>query len=183
MSVYVDRESVIVRLRPHSRALFWPTMLLIVVVGAAAYLTGLADEQWQLITLFVVAALLVITGWFFPLCRWLSRRYTITTRRIVVRRGLFVRSKQEISAEPCPRRHAATRGPADCVPQRRRHPECGPSQPRGVAGCAERLAGAGGAARPYRGVAAGRGWVVTTTGSAASTTGRSGRARFGWNTQ
>ncbi|MGV8896796.1 MAG: PH domain-containing protein [Rhodoglobus sp.] len=96
MSVHPDRESVIVRLRPHSRALFWPTVLLVIVAGAVGYVAGLAAEQWQVIMVFAAAALLVIIGWFFPLCRWLSRRYTITTRRIVVRRGIFIRTKQEL---------------------------------------------------------------------------------------
>ena len=96
MSLQPERESVVVRLRPHSRALFWPTVVLVGVAGGVGYVAGLASEQWQQITVLAVAALLVMIGWFFPLCRWLSRRYTITTRRIVVRSGVFVRSRQEI---------------------------------------------------------------------------------------
>ena len=96
MSLQSERESVVVRLRPHSRALFWPTVVLVGVAGGVGYVAGLASEQWQQIAVLVVAALLVMTGWFIPLCRWLSRRYTITTRRIVVRSGVFVRSRQEI---------------------------------------------------------------------------------------
>ena len=96
MNLQPVRESVVVRLRPHSRALFWPTVLLVGVAGGVGYVAGIASEQWQQIAVLAVAALLVMIGWFFPLCRWLSRRYTITTRRIVVRSGVFVRSRQEI---------------------------------------------------------------------------------------
>ncbi len=91
-----EAESVVVRLRPHSRALFWPTVLLVIVAGGVGYVAGFASEQWQLFVVFGSAALLVLTGWLFPLLRWLSRRYTITTRRIVVRSGFFVRSRQEL---------------------------------------------------------------------------------------
>lgn len=96
MSAKPERDTVIVKLRPHSRALFWPTVVLVVVAGGVGYVAGLAAEQWQLLVVLVVAALLVFTGWFMPLCRWLSRRYTITNRRLVVRSGVFVRTRQEL---------------------------------------------------------------------------------------
>ncbi|MBG6055949.1 membrane protein YdbS with pleckstrin-like domain [Salinibacterium sp. CAN_S4] len=96
MSAKPERDTVIVKLRPHSRALFWPTLVLVVVVGGVGYVAGLAAEQWQLVVVLVIAALLVFTGWFMPLCRWLSRRYTITNRRVVVRSGFFVRTRQEL---------------------------------------------------------------------------------------
>lgn len=96
MSVQHDRESVIVKLRPHSRALFWPTVLLVLVAGGVGFMARLVAEQWQQIAVLVVAALLLVVGWFIPLLRWLSRRYTVTTRRIVVRSGVLVRSKQEL---------------------------------------------------------------------------------------
>jgi membrane protein YdbS with pleckstrin-like domain len=91
-----DGETVIVRLRPHARALFWPTVLLVVVAGAVGYVAGIVPEQWQSLAVLSLAGLLVIAGWFVPLVRWLSRRYTITTRRTVVRSGVLVRSTQEL---------------------------------------------------------------------------------------
>lgn len=91
-----DGETVIVRLRPHARALFWPTVLLVVVAGAVGFAAGIVPEQWQSLAVLLLAALLVIAGWFAPLVRWLSRRYTITTRRTVVRGGVLVRSTQEL---------------------------------------------------------------------------------------
>ena len=40
--------------------------------------------------------LAILLFWFVPLLTWLGRRYTITTRRIVLRRGFFVRVRQEL---------------------------------------------------------------------------------------
>ncbi|WP_231919362.1 PH domain-containing protein [Microterricola viridarii] len=89
-------EHVIARLRRHGRMLFWPTILLLAVAGAAGYLGGRMPEEWQNIAVLVVAALLVLIGFVVPLLAWLSRRYTITTRRVIVRHGFFVRVRQEL---------------------------------------------------------------------------------------
>ncbi len=96
MSVQLDHESIVVKLRPHSRAVFWPTVVLVGVAGGVGYVPGLVAEQWQQIAVLVIALVLLIAGWLLPLCRWLTRRYTITTRRIVVRSGFFVRTRQEL---------------------------------------------------------------------------------------
>ena len=96
MSARPERDTVIVKLRPHSRALFWPTVVLVLVAAGVGYAAGLAAERWQFLIVLSIAALLVFTGWFMPLCHWLSRRYAITTKRIVVRSGVFVRTRQEL---------------------------------------------------------------------------------------
>lgn len=89
-------EHVIARLRRHGRMLFWPTILLLAVAAAAGYLSGQMPEDWQSISVLVVAALLVLVGFIVPLLAWLSRRYTITTRRVILRHGFFVRVRQEV---------------------------------------------------------------------------------------
>jgi len=89
-------ETVVARLRPHARALFWPTVLLLVVAAAAAYFGGRFAEPWQNFAVGGAAALLALVGWLAPLCRWLSRNYTITTRRVIVRSGIVVRVRQEM---------------------------------------------------------------------------------------
>jgi uncharacterized membrane protein YdbT with pleckstrin-like domain len=91
-----ERELVVARLRPHSRALFWPTVLLVAVAGAFGYFGGMLREQGQFLPALGGALLLVTLGWFLPLCAWLARNYTITTRRIVLRSGVFVRVRQEL---------------------------------------------------------------------------------------
>jgi uncharacterized membrane protein YdbT with pleckstrin-like domain len=89
-------EAVIARLRPHGRALFWPCVLLIGVAFAAGYYYGRFPEPWENLAVLGGAALLVILLWLFPLLTWLSRNYTITTRRIILRSGVLSRVRQEL---------------------------------------------------------------------------------------
>lgn len=90
------REVVVARLRSHARALFWPTVLLVAVAGGLGYLSGILLEQWQVVAAVGIAVALVVVGWLLPLLSWLARNYTITTRRIVLRKGVFVRLRQEL---------------------------------------------------------------------------------------
>ncbi len=90
------REVVVVRLRPHVRALAGPTALLVAVAGLVGYFIGVLPQQWQKLALLGLAAVVVVVGWALPLCAWLARNYTITTRRIVLRSGVFVRVRQEL---------------------------------------------------------------------------------------
>jgi len=89
-------ETVVARLRPHGRAMFWPTVVLLAVVGALGYFGGRLPEQWQNLAVLGAAGVLVLLGWLVPLLRWLATNYTITTRRVIVRSGILVRNRQEI---------------------------------------------------------------------------------------
>jgi membrane protein YdbS with pleckstrin-like domain len=89
-------EQVVARLRPHARVLFWPSIALIAVCAAVGYFGGSFDATWANLSVFAGGALLVLLLFLLPLISWLSKRYTITTRRIIVRRGFFVRVRQEL---------------------------------------------------------------------------------------
>lgn len=89
-------EQVVARLRSHSRVLFWPTALLIVVCGGAGFFYGRFPEAWQNLAVVAGAVFTVLFLWLLPLAVWLSRRYTITTRRIIFSHGFFVRTRQEL---------------------------------------------------------------------------------------
>jgi uncharacterized membrane protein YdbT with pleckstrin-like domain len=89
-------ERVVARLHPHARRLFWPVILLIAVCGATGYFAGSFPESWQNIAVLIAAAAVVFLGCFLPLLFWLTTRYTITSRRVILRRGFFVRLKQEV---------------------------------------------------------------------------------------
>lgn len=91
-----EAERMIASVRPHARVLFWPSILLIATSGAAAYFTGRFEEQWQNLAVLGGGLLLVVVGWLLPMLLWLSKRYIVTTRRIVLRRGLFIRTRQEL---------------------------------------------------------------------------------------
>ena len=89
-------EEVVARLRPHARALFWPTLVLLVTAAGVGFLSGAFREPWQNAVLLTVAGAIVLGGWLVPLLRWSSRNYTITTRRVIVSSGLLARSRQEV---------------------------------------------------------------------------------------
>ena len=96
MSTEASPETVVARLRPHSRALFWPTLLLLADVALVAFFTGALPEPWMNAAVPAVGAVLSIFVFVAPLFVWLGRNYTITTRRIVIRSGLLVRTRQEL---------------------------------------------------------------------------------------
>ena len=92
----VEIESVVARLRPHGRALLFPSLFLVVTVGAVAFFFGRFTEQWQNLALLAGGALFIVVAWLIPLLAWLGHRYIITTRRLILRRGFFVRTRQEL---------------------------------------------------------------------------------------
>ena len=89
-------EAVVARLRPHSRVMFWPSVALVVVCAAAGYFGGRFDADWQNRLVLGAAVVAIVLLWLVPLLVWLGRHYVITTRRIILRRGLFVRTRQEL---------------------------------------------------------------------------------------
>ncbi len=96
MSQQPGVEVVIARLRPHARAMFWPTVGLFAIIGLTAYFGGSFDKPWINILIFVAAPLLAFFAWLVPLLSWLGHNYTITTRRVVLRSGFLVRVRQEL---------------------------------------------------------------------------------------
>jgi len=92
----VQPETVVARLRSHSRTLFLPALILIADAGAVGYFGGSFPEDWQNLAILACALLVMVLFFLFPLIAWLGKNYTITTRRIVLRRGLFVRHRQEL---------------------------------------------------------------------------------------
>lgn len=91
-----EAESVIARLRSHGRFLFWPSVALIAASAATAYFYGRFAELWQNLAVLAAGVLAVVLLWLLPTLTWLGRRYIITTRRIVLRHGFFVRVRREM---------------------------------------------------------------------------------------
>src|SRR4029453_4206475 len=89
-------ERVVARVRRHARVLILPVILLLAAVGAATYLMVTLPEAWQLLAVGAVALLVVVVGCLLPFISWLARRTTITTRRIILRSGVFARVRQEL---------------------------------------------------------------------------------------
>lgn len=89
-------ERILARLRPHGRVLVLPSLLLIAIAGAVGYLSGVVEAGWQTATLYGAGLAAVVLLWLLPTLAWLGHRYVITTRRLVLRRGLVVRVRQEL---------------------------------------------------------------------------------------
>ena len=89
-------ESVVARLRPHPRSLFWPVVLLLTVAAGAGFVFGRLPEEWMTLTALAVGAVLLVVGVLVPVLRRLTRSYTITTRRTIVRSGALRRQRREL---------------------------------------------------------------------------------------
>lgn len=89
-------ERVVARLRPHVRRLVIPAILLIAIAGLYGYFAAWFDQGWENLLVLASALLAAILFFLLPLIAWLSRRYIVTTRRVVARRGVFVRVRQEL---------------------------------------------------------------------------------------
>ena len=96
LQAYAAPERVVARVRSHARALIIPAIVLIATCGGFGYLGGTLPELWQNLAVAGIAVALGVVGWVVPLAAWLSRNYTVTTRRTVLRSGVVVRTRQEI---------------------------------------------------------------------------------------
>jgi len=95
-----DDEEVVLDLHPHWKGLVVPAMLLPVVAGVASYLVFLVPDgsvraplRWAILAL----ALVLLARWsVWPLLKWLTTRYVLTNRRVVIRTGVLSRSGRDI---------------------------------------------------------------------------------------
>jgi membrane protein YdbS with pleckstrin-like domain len=89
-------EKILVRARPHARRLLVPVLVLFATTTAFGWFGGHFPEEWQNWTAVGVAGGLVFFAVLLPFLAWLGHRYTITTRRVIARRGLLVRHRQDV---------------------------------------------------------------------------------------
>ncbi|QTX05295.1 PH domain-containing protein [Agromyces archimandritae] len=89
-------ERVVARLRRHGRVLALPVVFALAIAGAAGYLAGTLEPGWQSALMWSAAAVGVVFLVVLPFMSWLTRRWTITTRRVILRHGVFVRVRKEL---------------------------------------------------------------------------------------
>lgn len=92
----VAAEQPILSVRRQGRVLVLPVLLLIALAAASGFFIGSLPESWMNWAAglgALAAALLLGIG---PVLGWLTNRVTITTRRVIVRRGFFVHRRSEI---------------------------------------------------------------------------------------
>ncbi len=94
----LDREPevIVAELRPGAGVLVLPSVLLVLVAAALGFFLFRLPDGWPRWAALAGAVLLVLLGFVLPIWAWASRRYTITTRRTILRAGLVARSRREV---------------------------------------------------------------------------------------
>lgn len=87
----------VARLRSHARRLFWSALVLIAVAGAVGFFSGNLREPFADWMLWGAAGLIVLLLAVVPFLVWWSHTYTITTRRVIERSGVFGTRRSEVS--------------------------------------------------------------------------------------
>jgi membrane protein YdbS with pleckstrin-like domain len=90
-------ELLVARFRPHARRLAWSALVLMAVAAACGYFYGNLPapfENWMLLT---AAAGVVLVLVLLPYLVWSGHVYTITTRRVMERRGVFAVKRRELA--------------------------------------------------------------------------------------
>ncbi|GAA3607021.1 PH domain-containing protein [Microlunatus ginsengisoli] len=92
-------EHVVVRTRTHAKVLVWPAVGLVVLGGligsGAAIVPGGFRPAGQVV---VVCLGLLVVVWLVlrPFLRWATTTYTLTTHRLITRRGILHRSGKDL---------------------------------------------------------------------------------------
>ena len=95
-----EDEQIELDMRPHWRRVAVPVVLVPVVIGLASYLwfvvpSGAARKPLR-IAILVVAVVVLLWWSMRPWLRWLTTRYVVTTRRVVMRIGVLARNGRDI---------------------------------------------------------------------------------------
>jgi uncharacterized membrane protein YdbT with pleckstrin-like domain len=95
-----EDESIVLDLHPHWKRLLLPALLVPIVAGVASYVVFLLPANSARtplrIAIVVIAMLILLRFSVWPWLRWLTTRYVLTTRRVVIRQGVFGRSGRDI---------------------------------------------------------------------------------------
>lgn len=96
----VSGEDVVLHQHPHWKMVVGPVVVLLVTVAAAGFLASYVGHRpWaQWAWLGIGLAALVVVGRFtlLPVLRWRTTHFVVTTRRVLVRQGVFSRSGIDI---------------------------------------------------------------------------------------
>lgn len=87
----------IARFRTHARRLAWSALVLVAAAGATGYFYDnlpVPFENWMLLSAAGVVLVLLVV---LPFVAWWGHTFTITTRRVIERSGLFSTRRRELS--------------------------------------------------------------------------------------
>jgi membrane protein YdbS with pleckstrin-like domain len=91
--VLVAGERIIAHRYPHWRVLVGPVLAFLLVLGVAGYVAALAHgqgwQQWGWPAVAAVTLLLIVLLTVVPLARWRTTHLVVTSRRLLVREGVY----------------------------------------------------------------------------------------------
>ena len=95
-----EGEEIVFDLRPHWKVLVAPSLLALVIVfggsfGIARVPEGSAQGAVRLVALGVVLLLLVVFS-VWPVLKWWTTHFVVTSHRVIMREGLLARSGRDI---------------------------------------------------------------------------------------
>lgn len=90
-------EEVVLRVRRHGRHLTLPVLVLFGIAVGSGLLIGSLPEPWMNWLAAAAALALFVFAAIGPILSWLARRVVVTTRRVIVHHGFFVRHRTEVS--------------------------------------------------------------------------------------
>lgn len=93
-------ETLVLCLRPHVKVLTGPVAVLLVVSAVAGlafgYMPSGFAQPWLRLAIAIVAGLVLLRWTFWPFLVWWNTVYAVTTRRLVIRRGVFSRQGHDM---------------------------------------------------------------------------------------
>lgn len=90
------RELLVARFHGHARRLVWCALVLVATAAATGWFYDNLPApltNWMLLSAAAAVVLLLVV---IPFWVWATRVYEITTRRVVVTRGILIRRRQEM---------------------------------------------------------------------------------------
>lgn len=90
-------EQILLRFRRHGRGLIAPVLILFVVCGLGGAYLGSFAAGWQNVLVAVGLCALLFLGFLVPYSAWYAARTIVTNKRVIVRQGVFTRTRKEVA--------------------------------------------------------------------------------------
>ncbi|WP_019875686.1 PH domain-containing protein [Sporichthya polymorpha] len=91
----LEGEDLVFELREHCFTLIWPAIILVVTTGISAFLAGTVPDTGAQTTLRLIigatAGAIVLRWSVWPFLSWYAHSWVLTSRRLLVRHGVFSR--------------------------------------------------------------------------------------------
>jgi uncharacterized membrane protein YdbT with pleckstrin-like domain len=89
-------EKIVLDLHAHWRRLIIPVGLVPIVVGVVVYGTSTTARDWLGYTYLAVGVVILLIFSLWPFLKWVTMSYTVTTRRVALRDGVFSRNGRDV---------------------------------------------------------------------------------------